>query len=197
RGPGVTTELRRVCVMFMDIRDFTTFSETRTPDEVVEFLNRLFEPLVDVVSRHQGIINKFLGDGFMAVFGAPVSDGRDTENAVRAALEMIDVVDGLRTAGTIPDVEIGIALHTGEVTTGTVGSRRRKEYTVIGDTVNVASRLEGLNRRFGSRLIVSGGVWEEVRGRFPDLTGTEIEPVRVKGRSRPVPCYRLVDARDG
>jgi adenylate cyclase len=197
RRSEITTETRRVCVMFLDIRDFTTFSETRTPDQVVGVLNRLFEPLVDVVSSHHGIINKFLGDGFMAIFGAPVSDGQDTENAVRAALEMIEAVDGLRTDGTIPDVEIGIALHSGDVTTGTVGSRRRKEYTVIGDTVNVASRLEGLNTRFASRLIVSGEVWNEVGDRFPDLESTEIEPVQVKGRSRPVSCYRLVGMRTG
>ncbi len=192
---GLDSEHRYVCVMFMDVRDFTTFSETRSPEEVVGFLNSLFEPLVDVVSNHHGVINKFLGDGFMAVFGAPVSDGRDSENAVRAGLEIIDVVDELKHRGELPDVEIGLALHSGEATTGTIGSRRRKEYTVIGDTVNVASRIENLNKSFSSRLLVSEDVWTSVAGRIEGLTGEPMEPVLVKGRSEPVTCYRILPAR--
>ena len=189
---GLRSEHRYVCVMFMDIRDFTTFSETRAPDEVVGFLNQLFEPLVDVVSSHHGVINKFLGDGFMAVFGAPLSDGRDRENAVRAALAIIEVVEELKDNDMIPSVEIGVALHSGEATTGTIGSRRRKEYTVIGDTVNVASRLEKLNKAFASRLLVSQEVWDAVAGRVEGIQGERMEPVHVKGRSEPVVCYRLV-----
>lgn len=191
---GLESEHRYVCVMFMDVRDFTTFSENRSPDEVVGFLNRLFEPLVDVISNHHGVINKFLGDGFMAVFGAPVSDGRDSENAVRAALEIVRVVDDLRGQGVIPGVEIGLALHSGEATTGTIGSRRRKEYTVIGDTVNVASRIEALNKTFSSRLLVSEDVWRSVADRIDGLNGEPMEPVHVKGRSEPVTCYRILSA---
>jgi len=191
---GLKSEHRYVCVMFMDVRDFTTFSETRSPDEVVGFLNKLFEPMVDVVSSHHGVINKFLGDGFMAVFGAPVSDGRDSENALRAALRIVDVFDEMKRQGAIADVEIGLALHSGEATTGTIGSRRRKEYTVVGDTVNVASRIEALNKSFSSRLLVSEDVWDLVADRIDGLSGEPMEPVHVKGRSGPIRCYRILSA---
>src|SRR3712207_4529730 len=107
-------EVRSVCVMFLDIQGFTSFSERRRPEEVVHYLNSLFGFMIDSVNRHHGIVNKFLGDGFMAVFGAPISDGEDCRNAVAAARELVERVERLSAEGTIPPTRIRIGLHTGE-----------------------------------------------------------------------------------
>ena len=185
----VRGEVRNVCVMFLDIRDFTTFSETREPTEVVEYLNSLFVFMIDSVNRNHGIVNKFLGDGFMAIFGAPISSDQDRQNAVRAAREIIDEVHARTLEGSIPATRIGIGLHAGMAVTGNVGSEQRKEYTIIGDVVNLASRIEQLNKQLGSELLVS----EAVAECLPDTKdgSMEIGDVHVKGRGEPVRVYRL------
>ncbi len=183
-------EVRNVCIMFLDIRDFTRFSEAQDPQAVIAYLNTLFGTLIESINTHNGIINKFLGDGFMAVFGAPLSDGRDSRNAVAAALDIIDQVAQLIDSGQIPPTRIGIGLHAGEVVTGNVGSARRREYTVIGDVVNTASRIEGLNKQFESQILLSREVLEGLREAIPDGL-VELEPVMVKGRQQPLTIYRL------
>ncbi|HEX6624582.1 MAG TPA: adenylate/guanylate cyclase domain-containing protein, partial [Pyrinomonadaceae bacterium] len=135
RGHDVRSEKRDVCVMFLDIRNFTAFAENRHPEEVVEYLESLFEFMIEIVSRHRGIVNKFLGDGFMAVFGAPLSDGRDCANAVAAAREILARVEEEVAGGRVLPTRVGIGLHAGEAVTGSIGSSLRKEYTVIGDVV--------------------------------------------------------------
>ena len=186
------SETRRVCMMFLDIRSFTTFSEAHTPAEVVDFLNRLFEPLVDLVDQHRGIINKFLGDGFMAVFGAPMDDAEAELNACRASLAMLDEIQALRDAGAIPNLGIGIGLHAGPAMTGTVGSRGRKEYTIIGDTVNLAARIESLCKQFDASLLVSDVVWQAAGGALGETAEARAqEPVQVKGRHEPVVVWKL------
>jgi adenylate cyclase len=186
----VRGEIRNVCVMFLDIRDFTTFSETREPVEVVDYLNSLFVFMIDSVNRNHGIVNKFLGDGFMAIFGAPISSDEDRQNAVRAAREIVDEVHARTREGAIPATRIGIGLHAGMVVTGNVGSELRKEYTIIGDVVNLAARIEQLNKQLGSELLVS----EAVAASIPDVMDESIEigDVHVKGRGEPVRVYRLV-----
>jgi adenylate cyclase len=186
----MTTETRHICVMFLDIRDFTRFSEKHSPKDTVTFLNTLFEPMIEIVNRHQGIINKFLGDGFMAIFGAPLSDGQDNQNAVNAALDIIETVNQKITQGEIPVIRIGIGLHSGKAVTGNVGSNQRKEYTVIGDVVNLASRLEQLNKQFDSQLLISGTVWESL----DKTTNPVIDKgtVYVKGRTEAVQVYQVV-----
>ncbi len=186
--PNAEGERRQVCVMFLDIRNFTSFSEGRQPEEVVRFLNRIFEPLIDCVNRHHGIINKFLGDGFMAVFGAPLVDSDAAGNAVRASRDVLSAVQKLMDDGQIPPTRIGIGLHLGEAVTGNVGSPQRKEYTIIGDVVNVAARIEGLNKQFGSQFLVS----ESVRAQaMAELEGAiACGPVPVKGRSDVVTVFQ-------
>ena len=181
-------EVRNVTVMFLDIRDFTSFSERRSPQEVVEYLNVLFGRMITVINANNGVINKFLGDGFMACFGAPLSDGRDTQNAVRAALEIAASVDAMNAAGDIAPTRIGIGLHAGPAVTGSVGSEERREYTIIGDTVNLASRVEQLTKQFGTCVLVTDSVWEVVKG---ECAGRALEPVLVKGREQPVAIYAL------
>ncbi|HXQ36422.1 MAG TPA: adenylate/guanylate cyclase domain-containing protein, partial [Anaerolineales bacterium] len=153
--PDLRSENKNVCVMFLDIRNFTGFAEKRSPAEVVEYLESLFEFMIEIVNRHHGIINKFLGDGFMAVFGAPLSDGRDCANALKAAQEILARVQQEVEAGTILPTTVGIGLHAGEAVTGSIGSALRREYTVIGDVVNLAARIEKLNKQFDSQLLIS------------------------------------------
>jgi adenylate cyclase len=174
--------------MFLDIRNFTSFSEHRAPSEVVSYLNTLLGEMITVVNANHGMINKFLGDGFMACFGAPLSGGKDARNAVKAAVEIVELVETLNRKGAIPPTRIGIGLHAGPAVTGSVGSDERKEYTIIGDTVNLASRVEQLNKQYGSVLIVTDSVWEAVKDEY---AGKYLDPAYVKGRAEPVRVYAL------
>jgi adenylate cyclase len=190
RGTELRSEERNVCVMFLDIRNFTAFAESRRPEEVVEYLESLFDFMIEIVSRHHGIINKFLGDGFMAVFGAPLSEGRDCANAVAAAREILSRVEQEVARGHVLPTRVGIGLHAGEAVTGSIGSSLRKEYTVIGDVVNLASRIEQLNKQFGSQLLVSEEVWQEAR--VEGLTDAiPMGHVQVKGRETPIAIYKV------
>ena len=186
---GVKSEERAVCVMFVDIRGFTAFAEDKSPAQVVDYLNAVFERIVESVNAHHGIVNKFLGDGCMAIFGAPLSEGDHCENATQAALAILAGVDADIDQGSLPPTRLGIALHTGEVVIGNVGSRLRKEYTVIGDVVNVASRVESLNKELGSRLLVTEPVW-----RAAEREGREAlreTTLTVRGHKAPIRIFQL------
>jgi adenylate cyclase len=182
-------EVRHVTVMFLDIRGFTTFAERKTPTEVVAYLNTLFAMMIRLVNANNGIINKFLGDGFMACFGAPLSDGRDTENAVRAAIDIAREVERMSADGSIAPTRIGIGLHSGDAVTGNVGSEERREYTIIGDTVNLASRVEQLTKQYGVVVLVTDSVWQVVKN---DYEARALDAVAVRGREAPVAIYALM-----
>ena len=190
RDGGLCSEKRNVCVMFLDIRNFTAFAEGRRPEEVVEYLESLFGFMAEIVNGHRGIINKFLGDGFMAVYGAPLSEGRDCANAVEAAREIISRVEEEIERGRVLPTRVGIGIHAGEAVTGSIGSSLRSEYTVIGDVVNLASRIEQLNKQFGTQLLVSEEVWEEARAEGLD-GALPMGRVAVKGRVAPIKIYRV------
>ena len=187
-GASEQSEMRRVCVMFVDIRGFTAAARDRSPAEVVARLEAVFAILVEIVDRHQGIVNKFLGDGFLAMFGAPLDDPAAAANAVAAAQDMLRAIEESNPGSSWP-LRIGIGLHIGEAVTGTVGSPRRKEYTVIGDTVNLASRLESLNKDFGSQLLVS----DAIRHAAGEAIGAAepLGPIAVRGYAEPVIVWRL------
>jgi adenylate cyclase len=178
-----------VVVLFFDIRNFTSFSENKEPAEVVDFLNTLFQELVEVVGENDGFVNKFLGDGFMAVFGAPLDDPYAAEHAVCASKELLVRLSSLIESGRIPATEVSMGLHAGTALTGTVGTDQRKEYTVIGDAVNTAARVESLNRTFNSTLLVTGSVFEAA----PEacLGAVSLGNAQVKGREQPVAVYKL------
>jgi adenylate cyclase len=188
--PDLHSEKREVCVMFLDIRDFTSFAEKRTPEEVVNYLESLFEFMIEIVNRHHGVINKFLGDGFMAVFGAPLSDGDDCLNGVAAAREILMRVEDEVARGNVLPTTVGIGLHAGEAVTGSIGSSLRKEYTVIGDVVNLASRIEKLNKQFRSRLLVSENVWQSL-GEECSTEAVPMGNVQVHGRENGIGIYQL------
>ena len=187
--PDLRSENKNVCVMFLDIRNFTGFAEKRSPEEVVQYLESLFEFMIEIVNKHHGIINKFLGDGFMAVFGAPLSDGKDCANALEAAHEILARVKKEVESGTILPTTIGIGLHAGEAVTGSIGSELRREYTVIGDVVNLAARIEKLNKNFDSQLLISEIVWQAVSNESKKAVPKG--QVQVKGREQSIQVYQL------
>ncbi|PJD94854.1 MAG: adenylate/guanylate cyclase domain-containing protein [Legionella sp.] len=184
----LVSESKDVCVLFLDIRGFTTFSENKAPEEVVNYLNYLFGFMVDIINSHHGIINKFLGDGFMAVFGAPLSSSHITDNALNAAMEMIQRIKKEVADGAIPETRIGIGIHYGRVVTGTIGAFQRQEYTVIGDVVNLASRIEKLNKEYQSQILIS----EDVYTQLEEKRGTLLGEVTVMGRHHPIKVYEVL-----
>lgn len=181
-------ELRHVCVMFFDIRNFTMYSEKHSPKEVIEFLNTFFMPLIEIINKNHGFINKFLGDGFMAVFGAPLPDGLDRVHAAQAAFEIISKIQAMNDQKAIPRTEFGIGLHSGPAMTGNVGSEERKEYTVIGDTVNIASRVEQLNKKYNSKFIATDVVYSAIKNEHQALSE---ETVEIRGKDQSLKIYIL------
>jgi adenylate cyclase len=187
-GAATNSEIRRVAVMFVDFRSFTSGASTRTPQEVVDRLDGAFAVLVDILDRHGGIVNKFLGDGFLALFGAPFDAGDAAHHAVAAAREMLEANARVNQAASWP-LRIGIGIHVGEVVAGNIGSPRRKEYTVIGDTVNLAARLEALNKDFNSQFLISAAVHDALGDEGRDAVSLGEVPVR--GYDKPVTVWQL------
>jgi adenylate cyclase len=187
-GAATDSEIRRVAVMFVDFRSFTAGASTRSPREVVDRLDGAFAVLVDILDRHGGIVNKFLGDGFLALFGAPLEAHDAAQRAVAAAREMLDANERANKATSWP-LRIGIGVHIGEVVAGNIGSPRRKEYTVIGDTVNFAARLEALNKEFHSQFLISDAVHDALGQECSDAVSLGEVPIR--GYDRPVPVWQL------
>jgi adenylate cyclase len=149
----------------------------------------VFGEAIDVVNRHRGIINQFLGDGFMATFGAPLATGDDCRNALAAARELVARVAELSASGRIPSTRIGVGMHAGEAVTGNVGSALRKQYSITGNVVILASRIEQLNKKYDSQILVSG----EVLKAGGDQAGGAVPlgPIRLRGRDEPIELYRL------
>jgi adenylate cyclase len=180
-------ESRQVTLLFSDIRGFTTLSESRTPQEVVDLLNRYFSRQVDVIFRHGGTLDKFIGDAIMACWGAPVDDADHAVHAVAAALDMADTLAQFRVdlGAAETDFDVGIGLHSGAAVVGLIGAETRKEYTAIGDTVNLASRIEGLTKGV-ARILVS----EDTRARCGDAFDfVDHGSFAVKGRAQEVRLY--------
>jgi adenylate cyclase len=188
-------DLVPVTVLFSDIRSFTTLSEHMPPREILDFLNVFFSGMVESVMANDGVVDKFIGDAIMAVFGAPVPRPGDALNAVKAALEMRRRLalmnQGFRAAGK-PEIRAGIGLHAGEVVAGNMGHIERMEYTVIGDAVNVASRLEGLTKELHTDIVISEDLYRQVE---EHVDAEPLQRIRVKGREQEVMVYRLRDLR--
>jgi len=181
--------LQTITILFADIRGFTRISEHAPPEKIVQLLNRYFSAMTDIIFAHGGTLDKYLGDGLMALFGAPTVTPNDASNALSTAVAMqrrlIGINLELREEG-FPEIGIGIGLHTGEVTVGYIGSERRSEYTAIGDTVNTASRLESNAK--GGQILVSEATAKAARSRY---TLTPREPISVKNREQPVPLFEV------
>ncbi len=189
-------ERKNVAVFFSDIRSFTSISENMEPEEVVEFLNEYMSRMVDCVNKTQGVVDKYIGDAIMATWGAPVSYGNDTENAVNSALLMREtLIDFNKDRGVEkkPIIKIGCAINSGPVLAGQIGSSEKMEYTVIGDAVNLASRIEALNKPFGTDILISEDSYSLVK----DIFAVEkMREIMVKGKTKPQQIYAVIGRKD-
>ena len=178
-------------VMFSDIRGFTPLVESQPPEETIDLLNTYYTLMFDAISSHGGVVNQMIGDGLMAIFGAPLPLPDHEACTVRAALEMIELVNMFnaeRAAAGKPEIRIGIGVASGEMVAGYAGTSKRATYTCIGDTVNLAARLETHTKVAGRAILIDGAT----RNKLPERVG--IEPlglVEIKGKSAPVDVYSV------
>jgi len=187
---------REMTVLFSDIRGFTTLSEKGQPEEVVQTLNEYFTRMVHLVFLHKGTLDKFVGDMVMALFGAPLADPRHADHAVEAALDMVAELGTLNQmwkAEGRPELDIGIGINTGPMIAGNIGSDAIMSYTVIGDAVNLGSRLESLNKQYGTRIIISDATRLQLTGRY---VFRPLGDVVVKGRTEAVAIFEVVGRAD-
>ncbi|MDC1528422.1 adenylate/guanylate cyclase domain-containing protein [Gammaproteobacteria bacterium] len=188
-------ERRRITILFSDIRNFTGICEGSTPENILSLLNHYLSEVSAAIEEHKGVVDKYIGDAVMALFGAPIKSANDTTNALKAALQIrenVNRLNGANTENNLPALHTGIGLHTGEVVAGNLGSANRLNYTVIGDPVNLASRLQSLSKTYGGGIIVS----EETQNEGADFIFQELDLVRVKGKAQPVRIYELIGTRD-
>ncbi len=194
KDPGAYSlegESRELTVLFSDVRGFTTISEGLDPSQLTQLMNEYLTPMTHVIHQHRGTIDKYMGDAIMAFWGAPVHDDQHARHALLAGMEMNVKLEGLQEhfkARGWPPIRIGVGLNTGEMTVGNMGSEFRLAYTVMGDAVNLGSRLEGLTKEYGVQIMVS----EFTRAAVPDFVYRELDRVRVKGKDRPVGIFEPI-----
>ncbi|GAA3928753.1 adenylate/guanylate cyclase domain-containing protein [Litoribacillus peritrichatus] len=188
-------ESREMTVLFTDIRGFTNISEGLEPKELAKLMSEYLTPMTRIIHKHNGTIDKYMGDAIMAFWGAPITDERHHYNAIHAAEEMIEELTKLNQhfkQKKWPRIEIGIGINTGTMDVGNMGSEFRMAYTVLGDSVNLGSRLEGLTKSYGVDIIIG----EETRALIPEILCRELDRVKVKGKDRPVSIYEPIGHHD-
>jgi len=191
-GPSLGGERRKITVLFSDVRDFTHIAESMPPEKVVSLLNEYFKTMIDIILKYNGLLDKLIGDRIMAEFGALIEDPEQEKNAVRTAIEMMNSLTELREKWKkegIPSIEIGIGIHTGEAIIGTIGSEQRMEFTAIGDTVNVASRLENVTKEGKYSIIVSESTFKALYHEFPSK---HLGLLNLPGKELPVNAYAIL-----
>jgi adenylate cyclase len=197
QGSSLGGEVRRVTVLMSDLRGFTTISENLPPEVVSAMMNEYFTAMVDVILAHRGLVQDFIGDAIMAVYGAPLDDPEHCWHAARSAVGMHAALESLNRAweadGRGP-LAMGVAVHTGPVFAGTLGAPRKTKYAVLGDTVNLTSRMEGLNRDLGTGILISGAALAVLRDR---VVVRDRGRVAVKGRREPVDIHELLSLEEG
>ncbi len=195
-GDVLGGQIQEASILFSDIRGFTSFTETLGANETVVLLNEYLSAMIDVVFMNHGILDKFIGDAILAVFGAPFQTGDDPDNAVTAAVDMMIALREFnlkRRAENKMPIDIGVGVNTDEVLSGNIGSEKRMEYTCIGDGVNLASRLEGVNKLFGTNILIT----ENTRAKLKrDFHTREMDFIRVKGKENPIAIYEVLDFFD-
>jgi adenylate cyclase len=162
----IESKRMNVAVMFIDIRDFTKFVAGKNPEEIVQYQNAFFDIVINVVVKHCGIVNQFLGDGCMVTFGAPVEMNNPSMNAVDASIQILHELNDAIRAGSISSTRIGIGIHTGDVVTGNIGTATRQQYSITGNVVIMAARIEQLNKKFNSQVLISEEVADKIRHRY-------------------------------
>jgi len=179
-------------VLFADIRNFTSMAEGLAPRDTVDMLNEIFTELFEAVSQSDGMLDKFIGDALMAVYGAPLTSGRDALNAVGSAIAMVGAIAAINTsrrARGLPDVVVGVGVASGEMVAGTIGSPKRMDYTVIGDSVNLAARLEKITKVYRVGVVICEDTAEVAAAVYPLR---ELDTIRVKGRQRPARIFQVL-----
>lgn len=192
---GLGGKKATVTVLFSDIRGFTSMSEKMSAQEVSEFLNEYFNEMEPIVTKYNGIVNKFIGDAIMAIFGEPIQDPNHAENAVKCGYAMLQKVEKLQKKWEgqgKPVINIGIGINTGEVFVGNIGSVNRMEYTVIGDTVNLASRLEGYNKMYHTKMLIGTSTYKKVSS-IADVL--KIPDVRIRGKANKIDIYEVLKVK--
>jgi len=184
-------EKREVTLLFADIRAFTTISERMAPEDVAKFLNKYLTTMTRIITHRGGMLDKYIGDAIVAVFGAPLPNPEHATDACLAAVEMIETLAKLRDTDEPPwaNLDIGIGINTGEATVGNMGSDYLFDYTAIGDNVNLASRLEGLNKFYGTQILVTEGT---MRRAGDGIEARELDVIGVKGRSQSVRLFQVL-----
>lgn len=184
-------ERREVTILFSDIRGFTSISERLTPEDLVDFLNSYFTKVTRIIMERHGLVDKFIGDAIMAFWNAPLDDAGHAAHAVEAALAMRDALEDIRAehGERYPRLDVGIGINTGNAILGNIGSIERLSYTAIGDSVNLASRLEGLTKEYGVHILISENTKRELKGGF---VLRQLDRVKVKGKKEPVTIYEVV-----
>ena len=180
-------------ILFADIRGFTSISEKLSPEEVTEILNEYFSEMEPIISKYKGVLNKFIGDAVLVIFGDPIYDKDHALNAVKCANSMLKRVKYLQEKWLNegkPKIEIGVGINTGEAFVGNIGSQNRLEYTVIGDAVNLASRIEGYNKVYKTKLLISSTTYEEVKG-FAEVI--KISDVQIRGKANKMDIYEVLN----
>jgi len=176
-------------IMFLDVRNFTAFADTHSAEEVIEYQNKLIGPIIDIINLHQGVVFQILGDGLMACFGAPVENALHADMAFQASLNVLRHVEKASRDQVIPPTRIGIGLHSGQVLTGNIGSERRKQFSVSGTPVIVASRIEQLNKKYTTSFLLSGQVYEKIIPGRIRISPLGLESLR--GLEVPVQIYSV------
>ncbi|HEX6225518.1 MAG TPA: adenylate/guanylate cyclase domain-containing protein [Chryseolinea sp.] len=185
---GVTRR-QEATVMFLDIRNFTAFADTHTAEEVIAYQNQFLGPVIDIINQHQGVVFQILGDGLMACFGSPGENVLHADVAFQASLKVLNQVKKLSEDNSIPATTVGIGLHSGLMVTGNIGNESRKQFSISGTPVIVASRIEQLNKKYGTQLLISGQVYDQIaKGKLP-ITYIGEEPL--KGIGVPVKIYKV------
>ncbi len=185
-------EKKNLAILFSDVRGFTTLSEKMTPEQLTSFLNEYLDHMTNIILENRGTVDKYIGDAIMAFWGAPIKDPEHIMLAVKTSVEMMEKMHELRrswkTRG-LPDIDIGIGINAGDVVVGNMGSHKRFDYTCLGDHVNLASRIEALNKMYGTHIIVSENVIKYVEKTY---VCRELDLVTVKGKKEPVGIYEVV-----
>ena len=189
-------EKRNITLFFSDIRGFTSISERLEPEELVHLLNEYLTEMTSIITKDQGLVDKYMGDGIMAFWGAPLDQIDHAKMACSSSLEMMDKLRELQKKWKkedIPSFDIGIGLNSGDAIVGNMGSNSRFDYTAMGDNVNLASRLEGLNKMYGTNIIISENTYKIVKDKFESR---KLDVVKVKGKKKPILIFELLSHKD-
>ncbi|MDR2539610.1 MAG: adenylate/guanylate cyclase domain-containing protein [Chlamydiales bacterium] len=181
-------ERRKITVLFSDIRQFTHLSEILPPEQVVALLNEYFKIMLDIIFEHKGTLDKFIGDGLMVEFGAPLDDEAQERNAVITAIAMQEALEKLNATWKQPNIQVGIGIHTGLAIVGNVGSEKRMDYTAIGDTVNIASRLEQMTKFTRKSILISEDTYQAIKEEF---SAENLGPITLTGRQESIQVYAI------